>query len=836
MSNNFTEPRSVKNVWRNVAVAVFAAVFALIGLGVTLFPSRADSTNAVGDFILTAENITQPIRGTWAECYAVIKNHPDVTHTVVMQSDWYPTQQVDLNDGGKIIFDLNGKTVDGSEIADNNDPVPAGFFYKEEENIDLVLEITDSSTETKGTISNFPCSIFYLTKTKLNISAGNITMNTCRAIVAHTSTNVTMAGGSIIDNTVADSVMAVYYNKGNPASILITGGQIINNKCGRNLLYVASSDPTKQVSIKIQGGIIADNVVAGDVGYLVQVNNAASIFEMTGGEFFNNTYTVGEGIAQIRVLGSMNVTGGTIIIPALGKLKTESGSVSIANTANVLFGSVQDIDITNNRQNYAVGDTADLTVTAKFSGTYDSQTKTADIILSPYEYSVDYANGNSLQQYANTVTVTYGDKVATLPIFVGDELSPVNAIYDGTDQQIANMTDKPDWYNDGMQITYTQNGVDVTTAKKDVGEYTVTVQWGNVTRTTTLTVALKAVSVDASTIKAQDRTYNRERGVELEPIIVNGVVADDNVTVNANGVMDDKNAGENKPVVVTVTLTGTDAQNYVLTEAQFTTTVNITPQTVYINNVKAKDKEYDGTTRAILDTSDIDYTGFIKGDDLTVLVTGQYMNGEEPQSTFGDNLTVVLQYLGLDGLDKNNYQIATTNNQLTTTASIKKRVITVTISDQTVKVDTPQPTLTAKITSGSLASGDTAEKVYTLSIVTDAEIDPDHLPVGEYAIKGAVADDPVAQNYDITFVDGKYTVLTAEAWDALQTKKESDDNNFWLITIIVLAVAAFIGALVGIGLVVRSHDKNRDNKPQKEKKNKDKNKATAAADDKVDNH
>ena len=44
-----------------------------------------------------------------------------------------------------------------------------------------------------------------------------------------------------------------------------------------------------------------------------------------------------------------------------------------------------------------------------------------------------------------------------------------------------------------------------------------------------------------------------------------------------------------------------------------------------------------------------------------------------------------------------------------------------------------------------------------------------------------------------------------------------------------MAVAAFVGALVGIGLVIRSHDKDRDNKPAKPKKEKKEKKTKVAA-------
>ena len=45
MSNNF-KTQSAKTVWRNIAVAVFALCFALLGLGVTVLPTKAADEEA----------------------------------------------------------------------------------------------------------------------------------------------------------------------------------------------------------------------------------------------------------------------------------------------------------------------------------------------------------------------------------------------------------------------------------------------------------------------------------------------------------------------------------------------------------------------------------------------------------------------------------------------------------------------------------------------------------------------------------------------------------------------------------------------------------------------
>ena len=445
---------------------------------------------------------------------------------------------------------------------------------------------------------------------------------------------------------------------------------------------------------------------------------------------------------------------------------------------------------------------------------------TTDFMVATYGGSAAYpvlrtGDGTSVYKIkTNGEIYDFGGKEAPadgpLIAFVLDEtklpvdITDIDTVYNGNDRRVEKMINQPDWYSSAMTITYKKDGVLVDEVK-DAGEYHATVTLGSFTREFTLTVAPREVTLSGA-ITADDKTYDRGREATLNTVgvQVNGRVDGDDLNFAYRGVFVDKNAGADKLVTVTTTMTGNDAKNYTLIDPQFTATATIKPQTVVASGVTVNPKEYDGTTRANLNTQDISFTGKLKGDDLTVVADGKYQ-----QVDVGNDLPIDLVYT-LVGDDAGNYKLEKDQDQIT--GNITQRLITVTINHQTVKVGDPLKALTARVTSGSLV--DPADEVYELSIKTDPDVDVDHLPVGEYEITGKGIND----NYDIDFVDGKYTVLTPEAWEALQTTEEKDGNNAWLIIVIVIAIAAFVGALVGVGLVIRSHDKNREPKPTKEKK------------------
>ena len=101
-------------------------------------------------------------------------------------------------------------------------------------------------------------------------------------------------------------------------------------------------------------------------------------------------------------------------------------------------------------------------------------------------------------------------------------------------------------------------------------------------------------------------------------------------------------------------------------------TVTITPRTVKVGGITAKDKVYDGTTDAQFDYSQTVLAGKADGDDLQVSATGTFSS-----KNAGVDKTVTISGLTLEGAAAGNYKLATSGNQSRTYATITKRPVTV---------------------------------------------------------------------------------------------------------------------------------------------------------------
>ena len=93
--------------------------------------------------------------------------------------------------------------------------------------------------------------------------------------------------------------------------------------------------------------------------------------------------------------------------------------------------------------------------------------------------------------------------------------------------------------------------------------------------------------------------------------------------------------------------------------------VSIGKKTVTVSGIKANDKPYDMTTDATFDLSNVVFNGIAEGDTLTVTVYGKFVDAER-----GENKTVTITSLSLGGASVGNYQLASSGNQTTATATI----------------------------------------------------------------------------------------------------------------------------------------------------------------------
>jgi hypothetical protein len=224
--------------------------------------------------------------------------------------------------------------------------------------------------------------------------------------------------------------------------------------------------------------------------------------------------------------------------------------------------------------------------------------------------------------------------------------------------------------------------------------------------TFTQNVTAKALTV--SGITAADKVYDGNTSATLNTggAGLVGVVSGDAVSLStsgAGGQFADKNVGTGKTVSVSgLTISGTDAGNYILTQP--TTTANITAKPLTITGAAANNKVYDGTTAATVDFGGASLVGAASGDSVSIDHSKYSANFADKNVGAGKPVTVT--GVALSGTDAGNYILT----QPTTTANIATKPLTVSGITAANKVYDGNTTATLNTGSAALvgvASGDT---------------------------------------------------------------------------------------------------------------------------------
>lgn len=183
----------------------------------------------------------------------------------------------------------------------------------------------------------------------------------------------------------------------------------------------------------------------------------------------------------------------------------------------------------------------------------------------------------------------------------------------------------------------------------------------------------------ASSITAQDRSYDRTTYAVLNGGKLEGVLSGDvvNLVINdATANFNDKNVGNNKDVAVYgLKLDGAASANYVLSNADtYTTSANISAKSISIakNTIKADSKVYDKTLNAVIHTEGgVLSDGVITGDE--VLLNLDLAIGRFADKYARNGKTVNVSGAVLMGKDAGNYHL----NSYATLADVVKRNISV---------------------------------------------------------------------------------------------------------------------------------------------------------------
>lgn len=380
-----------------------------------------------------------------------------------------------------------------------------------------------------------------------------------------------------------------------------------------------------KADLSVLGGIFKSKMYSMEIWGLTQDELNASRIGLSGGRFcngiaYNNDgvkattsqllasgyayqYMSGDNAGKLTT-GDIGETDDVEIVPASlqGSLITAADTVSVGGTITATFAVdtskwVNSSAIGNYTYTwYRVGENEDTVIQTKTAttDTTDTYKLTEDDIHSQIYCVVttEKCGGNVT---SNEIIVPglsiSGAKVAlsdeTLP-YNGEEQTPTvtveidgNALTEGTDYKVTYIDNK----NIGTATVYiTGNGKYEGAVSK---EFTITKR-----------------SVTVSGITAQEKTYDGTAKAELnfDQVELDGVLANANLTVSAEGTFSNADAGENKTVTITgLTLGGTDMENYMLADSgqQTTTSATIKPRSVILKWTGNTAFTYNGSEQSV---------------------------------------------------------------------------------------------------------------------------------------------------------------------------------------------------------------------------------------------
>ena len=456
-----------------------------------------------------------------------------------------------------------------------------------------------------------------------------------------------------------------------PATLTITGATV------KNKTYDGDDDATVT-------GVTFDGVQTGDT---LTPNVDYTVYNAK----YDGVNATGEGAATKAtfnvVLTNTDAAKNYTLTTTAGTQEATITKASRDNSTLTTEGNRGEENTLSNLSGYVVAGGAVGTITTSGAEIFE-ETPTYDRTSGTLTYKL---KSDATENMTATVTLpvtsaNYNDYNINVNVDVTPKetveigITEENYVYDGTPHAPTGITVAGNKVLvSALEVTY--EGAEGTTYEKsttaptNAGKYIMTVKVPDSntkysgTKTLTFEIAKKPLT---ATITAENKTYDGTTTATVTPTLT-GVVAGDSgkvTTTVANPAFEDKNAGENKKVTASITLTGDAAGNYTV-NAEAATTASISVKEVSITDVTVADsKTYDKTTAA-----EITNNGAIDGkadtDDLRITAgTASYDNANA-----GTGKTVSFTGFELTGEDAANYRL--TGQPASVKADITAKKVTI---------------------------------------------------------------------------------------------------------------------------------------------------------------
>ena len=205
-------------------------------------------------------------------------------------------------------------------------------------------------------------------------------------------------------------------------------------------------------------------------------------------------------------------------------------------------------------------------------------------------------------------------------------------------------------------------------AATPAGTSTITVKADNKNTDVSFIVSQKTIAIVAAV--ANNKIYDGTNAAIITGTLT-GIVGNDVVTLNGTGTFSQVMPGTGLAVTSNCTLSGAQAGNYRLIQP-LELSANISTKALAITRLTADNKEYDGNTTAILNTTNAVLSGVVSGDAVSlnkVNATGTFAD-----KNVGGGKTVTTSGFTISGSNAGNYTLA----QPTITANITAKSLTIT--------------------------------------------------------------------------------------------------------------------------------------------------------------
>ncbi len=383
-----------------------------------------------------------------------------------------------------------------------------------------------------------------------------------------------------------------------------------------------------------------------------------------------------QGYDITHVGGSLTINPATLTLASISAALTGTASKTYDGTTTATLAPGNFL-----LSGFANSDSASVT---KTSATYASKNVGSNILVSTSLDSGDFspAGSTNLANYTLPTSASGSIGVITPASLTVSGMTAQNKVYDAT--PVATITGTATFSgvlgadlvtlggsvsgsfadkNAGLAKPVTVTGLTLSGA--DAGNYTLSGASAG------LSADITPASLTLSGLTAQNKVYDATTVATLGGTAVfSGVLGSDLVTLggSAKASFADKNVGVAKPVTVTgLSLAGADAGNYTLAKAGVSTNADITPASVTLTGLIAKNKVYDATTVATLGETPA-FSGVLGADVVTL--------GADAKASFADKNVgiakpVTVTGLSLAGADAGNYKLASTTAAATADINVR---------------------------------------------------------------------------------------------------------------------------------------------------------------------